>query len=163
MIYNWELIFSYGYLPEYKNEFVVLLKYVLTKAKYMHKNSVRALFPCDEELADILLKNNIEFEIVEHYDSIAGNMIKIVDIGKTLEALTPEIRRLSSNIGKLIIDFSDIERTFILNLNENIDKEVKLNISIKEFIQWLKGSNINLKTIKDKISFYLGYPKYTEF
>lgn len=163
MIYNWEVLFSYGYIPEYYNEFVALLKYVLTEAKNEGKTAVKALFSQDDKLADIFLKNNIGFEIIEHYDAIAGNMIKVVDIEKTIEALTPEIARLLPDTGKLTIEFSDIKRSFTLNLNEAINKKIKKTTSVKEFIHWLKGSNFNIKKVKDSMSFYLGYPGYTEF
>ncbi|MCM8760037.1 MAG: GNAT family N-acetyltransferase [Candidatus Omnitrophica bacterium] len=162
MIYNRKLIFSYGYLPQHYDELIALLKYVLSLSKYEGKTVIKVFFPLvDIKLADNVLRHNIEFEIVEKYSAIAGNMIKIVNIEGIIDAMYNEIKRLLPDTGKLTIEFSDIKKSFSLHLNEGTDR--KITTCTEEFINWLKGSNVALIMPQTNKVLSVGYPKYTEF
>jgi predicted N-acetyltransferase YhbS len=97
-------IADFAYVPDFPDAAGALMRTLLARICHHEPARVTSRLPFDEALAEALQRAEVPFNRVERYEAIASNMILVLDLANTLEAVAPELERRIA--GSLVADWS---------------------------------------------------------
>lgn len=97
-------IAEFAYARDFPDAAGALVRTLLSRICEHEPVRVTSRLPFDEELAEALQRAEVPFDRVERYEAVATNMILVLSLARTLEAIAPELeRRLADS---LVADWS---------------------------------------------------------
>jgi len=129
--------FAYDY--DHPEAVEALVKTLMWRAMHNAPTVISCRLPYDEQLFEALTDGGIAFEVVEMRQAVDGNMMQVVDLPGTLEAIRPQLleRATAAGLWQGRVRFELRGQEGVLELGHSGECEV--NCSHANFIKCLFG------------------------